>query len=49
MASKAAVIGRTTKADLPDELFDEPFHQSLVDEAARADLAVADAAAPPRP
>jgi large subunit ribosomal protein L4 len=36
---KAAVIGKTTKADLPDELFTEPFHQSLVHEAARADLA----------
>src|SRR6201992_4244530 len=36
---KAAVIGKTTKAALPDELFAEPFHQSLVHEAARADLA----------
>lgn len=36
---KASVIGKTTKADLPDELFAEPFHQSLVHEAARADLA----------
>ena len=27
------------KSDLPDELFAEPFHQSLVHEAARADLA----------
>jgi large subunit ribosomal protein L4 len=36
--SKAAVLGKTTKADLP-KLFDEPFHQSLVHEAARADLA----------
>jgi large subunit ribosomal protein L4 len=32
------VLGKTTKADLP-ELFSEPFHQSLVHEAARADLA----------
>jgi len=37
--SKAAVLGKTTKADLPKELFAEPFHQSLVHEAARADLA----------
>jgi large subunit ribosomal protein L4 len=36
---KATVIGKTTKADLPDLLFAEPFHQSLVHEAARADLA----------
>ena len=34
----AAVLGKSTKADLP-ELFGEPFHQSLVHEAARADLA----------
>jgi large subunit ribosomal protein L4 len=37
--SKAAVLGKTTKADLPEGIFTEPFHQSLVDEAARADLA----------
>jgi large subunit ribosomal protein L4 len=37
-SAKAAVLGKTTKADLP-ELFAEPFHQSLVHEAARADLA----------
>jgi large subunit ribosomal protein L4 len=37
--SKAAVLGKTTKADLPSELFSEPFHQSLVHESARADLA----------
>ena len=37
--AKAPVIGKTTKADLPDELFAEPFHQSLVHESARADLA----------
>jgi large subunit ribosomal protein L4 len=36
---KAAVFGKTTKVDLPDELFSEPFHQSLVHESARADLA----------
>ena len=28
--AKAAVLGKTTKADLPKELFAEPFHQSLV-------------------
>jgi large subunit ribosomal protein L4 len=38
-ATKAAVLGKTTKADLPKGLFAEPFHQSLVHEAARADLA----------
>ncbi len=37
--SKATVLGKTTKADLPKELFAEPFHQSLVFEAASADLA----------
>lgn len=37
--AKAAVLGKTTKADLPEGLFAEPFHQSLVHEAARADLA----------
>ncbi|HWW66884.1 MAG TPA: 50S ribosomal protein L4 [Solirubrobacterales bacterium] len=37
--AKAAVLGKTTKADLPKELFSEPFHHSLVHEAARADLA----------
>src|SRR3954462_5880470 len=37
--AKATVLGKTTKADLPEELFSEPFHHSLVDEAARADLA----------
>ncbi len=36
--SKATVLGKTTKADLPKELFAEPFHQSLVHETARADL-----------
>jgi large subunit ribosomal protein L4 len=33
------VLGGSSKADLPDALFAEPFHQSLVHEAARADLA----------
>jgi large subunit ribosomal protein L4 len=37
--AKAAVLGKSGKADLPKELFGEPFHHSLVDEAARADLA----------
>src|SRR6478609_916407 len=37
-SAKAAVLGKSSKADLP-ELFGEPFHQSLVHEAARADLA----------
>ena len=36
--AKATVLGKSTKADLPKELFSEPFHQSLVHEAARADL-----------
>jgi large subunit ribosomal protein L4 len=38
-SAKASVLGKTAKADLPKELFSEPFHQSLVHEAARADLA----------
>ena len=38
MASpKASVLGKTTKADLPGEIFGEEFHHSLVHEAARAD------------
>jgi large subunit ribosomal protein L4 len=37
--SKATVLGKSTKADLPKELFAEPFHHSLVHETARADLA----------
>jgi large subunit ribosomal protein L4 len=32
------MLGKGTKADLPKEIFAEPFHQSLVHEAARADL-----------
>ncbi|MBS1885579.1 MAG: 50S ribosomal protein L4 [Actinobacteria bacterium] len=39
MADKAPVLGKTTKADLSDAVFAEPFHESLVHEAARADLA----------
>lgn len=37
--AKATVLGKTTKADLPEALFAEPFHQSLVHESARAELA----------
>lgn len=37
--AKATVLGKSTKADLPKELFSEPFHHSLVHESARADLA----------
>jgi large subunit ribosomal protein L4 len=36
-SAKATVLGKNSKADLP-EFFTEPFHQSLVHEAARADL-----------
>jgi large subunit ribosomal protein L4 len=39
MPSKAPVLGGSSKADLPDALFAEPFHQSLLHEAARADMA----------
>jgi len=40
MASvKAPVLGKTTKADLPAAVFGEEFHEALVYEAARADLA----------
>jgi len=38
-SAKATVLGKSGKADLPKELFSEPFHQSLVHETARADLA----------
>ena len=37
--AKAPVLGGTTKADLPAAVFAEPFHESLVHETARADLA----------
>jgi len=37
-SAKATVLGKSGKADLPKDLFGEPFHQSLVHEAARADL-----------
>ncbi|GIK76673.1 MAG: 50S ribosomal protein L4 [Acidobacteria bacterium] len=35
---KAATIGKQAKTDLPAELFSEPYNESLVHEAARADL-----------
>jgi large subunit ribosomal protein L4 len=38
-APKAPVLGKTTKADLPGAVFSEGFHESLVHEAARAELA----------
>lgn len=37
--AKAPVLGGTAKADLPAAVFSEPFHESLVHETARADLA----------
>ena len=37
--SKASVLGKTTKADLPASLFGEELHRSLLHEAATADLA----------
>jgi large subunit ribosomal protein L4 len=36
---KATVLGKQAKADLPKEIFSEPFHEALVHETARADLA----------
>jgi large subunit ribosomal protein L4 len=36
---RAPVLGKTTKADLPAAVFGEEFHESLVHETARADLA----------
>jgi large subunit ribosomal protein L4 len=39
MATQAPVLGKQSKADLPKAIFEEPFHESLVHEAARADLA----------
>jgi large subunit ribosomal protein L4 len=38
-AIKATTLGKQAKSDLPKEIFGEPFHESLVYEAARADLA----------
>ncbi|MEK6251974.1 MAG: 50S ribosomal protein L4 [Actinomycetota bacterium] len=37
--SKATLLGKTTKADLPGTLFGEELHRSLLHEAATADLA----------
>jgi len=36
---KAPVLGKQSKADLPKTTFSEPFHEALVHQAARADLA----------
>ena len=36
---KATTLGKQAKSDLPKEIFGEPFNESLVHEAARADLA----------
>lgn len=36
---RAPVLGKTSKADLPATVFGEEFHESLVHETARADLA----------
>ena len=38
-SAKAPMLGTTAKADLPEAVFSEPFHESLVHESARADLA----------
>jgi large subunit ribosomal protein L4 len=38
-ATKARVLGKQSKADLPADVFGEEFHESLVHETARADLA----------
>ncbi|HYP55715.1 MAG TPA: 50S ribosomal protein L4 [Solirubrobacterales bacterium] len=38
-SAKAAILGGSKKAELPQEIFAEPFHQSLIHETARADLA----------
>jgi large subunit ribosomal protein L4 len=38
-AIKAPVLGKQSKADLPKAVFSEPFHESLVHQAARADMA----------
>jgi large subunit ribosomal protein L4 len=38
-AAKAPVLGKQKKADLDAALFGEPFHETLVHETARADLA----------
>ena len=38
-AIKATTLGKQAKSELPKEVFGEPFHEALVHEAARADLA----------
>jgi large subunit ribosomal protein L4 len=38
-AIKVTTLGKQAKSDLPKEIFGEPFHEALVYEAARADLA----------
>jgi large subunit ribosomal protein L4 len=38
-APKAANLGKTSKSDLPEAVFTEEFHESLVHDAARADAA----------
>jgi large subunit ribosomal protein L4 len=38
-APRAPMLGKNAKADLPREVFGEDFHESLVHETARADLA----------
>ena len=38
-AVKAPVFGKQSKADLPKATFSEPFHEALVHQAARADMA----------
>jgi len=37
LADKAPILGKQGKADLPKAVFSEPFHESLVHQAARAD------------
>ncbi len=37
MADKAPILGKQGKADLPKAVFSEPFHESLVHDAARAE------------
>jgi large subunit ribosomal protein L4 len=37
--AKAPMLGKQSKADLPEAVFAEPFHESLVHDAVRADLA----------
>jgi large subunit ribosomal protein L4 len=36
---KATTLGKQAKSDLPKEIFSEPFHEALVYETARADMA----------